>query len=117
MTDIYTQWSEENTIHSINRAKERAGLSRKKAEKMMNLARTRGIGYEGCRWSLDRMFLINRSNEVALALAYNGYCFIFNRETAECITMYPLPKHFGKKKTYYGTSDRKQNVRYEMMYA
>ena len=30
-------WNEENTLHSISRAKERAGLSRKKAEKMMNL--------------------------------------------------------------------------------
>ena len=106
MNNTYLQWEEENTYHSINRAKERAGLNRKKAEKMMDLARSRGIGFEDCKWSLDRMFLLNRTNDVALAIAYNGYCFIFNRESADCITMYPLPKHFGKKKTFYGEGKR-----------
>ncbi|MBQ8947740.1 MAG: hypothetical protein IJ058_13170 [Lachnospiraceae bacterium] len=98
------EWMEENSCHSIGRAKERAGLSRKKAEKMMNLARERGIGFEDCRWSLDRTFLLNRTNDVAVALAFNGYCFIFRRGTAECITMYQLPNHFGKKKTFYGSN-------------
>ncbi len=112
----YMQWEEENTYHSINRAKERAGLNRKKAEKMMELARSRGIGFEDCKWSLDRMFLINRTNEVAVALAYNGYCFIFNRDTADCITMYALPKYFGKKKTFYGNSNKRNAARCEMAY-
>ena len=110
------EWTEENSYHSIGRAKERAGLSRKKAEKMMNLARERGIGFEDCRWSLDRTFLLNRTNEVAVALAFNGYCFIFDRETCNCITMYLLPKTFGKKKTFYQSGKRKTN-RYELMYA
>lgn len=110
-------WNEESTQHSINRAKERAGLNRKKAEKMINLARERGQVFEDCRWSLDRRFLLTRTNEEALAVAYNGYCFIFSRQTADCITMYPLPKHFGKKKTFYSESQRKQPSRYDVMYA
>lgn len=114
---IYREWMEENSNHSIGRAKERAGLSRKKAEKMMSLARERGIGFEDCRWSLDRMFLLNRTNDMAVALAYNGYCFIFRRNTADCITMYPLPKHFGKKKTFYGEGKNSRYEGYELMYA
>ena len=112
----YMQWEEENTMHSLDRAKERAGFNRKKAEKMMELARTRGIGFEDCKWSLDRMFLLNRTNEAAIALAYNGYCFIFNRDTADCITMYALPKHFGKKKTFYSTGGKRNMCRYEIAY-
>ena len=101
---VYREYEEENSLHSIGRAKERAGLSRKRAEKMMNLARERGLGFEDCRWSIDRMFLLYRTNEVAVALALNGHCFKFKRGTADCLTMYPLPKHFGKKKTFYGNN-------------
>ncbi len=109
-------WTEENSYHSINRAKERAGLNRKKAEKMMSLARGRGIGYEDCKWSLDRQFLISRTTDTTVALAYNGYCFIFDRDTCNCITMYLLPKSFGKKKTFYKNS-RRDAFRCELMYA
>lgn len=97
-------WLTEDSVHSYNRAKERGGMSRKKAFKMMSLARERGITSESCRWSLDRNFLARRTNEVSLAIAYNGYCFIMDRMTMNCITIYPLPKHFGKKKTFYKTA-------------
>ena len=110
-------WNEENTLHSLRRAKERAGLSRKKAEKMMSLARERGIGFEDCKWSLDRTYLIQKSDAGKKALAYNGFCFIFDVDTYECITMFPLPKCFGKKKTFYSESRRKQSARYDIMYA
>ncbi len=90
-----------NSCHSYNRAKERAGLSRKRAERLMGLARQRGMGYEECKWNIDRKYLRNRYGEGSKAVAYNGFCFIFDTESLECITMYPLPKHFGKKKTFY----------------
>ncbi|MCR5595534.1 MAG: hypothetical protein K6G12_06785 [Lachnospiraceae bacterium] len=112
-----TLWMEENSYHSLSRAKERAGLNRKKAEKMINLARERGTGYEDCRWSIDRYFLLCRTNDVCLALAYNGFCFIFDRNTANCITMYPLPKDFGKKKTFYAKSNRRNIVHEMLQYA
>ncbi len=94
----------ENSYHSVVRAKERAGLNRKKAQKMMDLARERGIGYEECRWAIDRKFLECRTNDACKAIAYNGYCFIFDKVSLNCITMYCLPPRFGKKKSFY--SDR-----------
>lgn len=103
----------ENSRHSYVRAKERAGLSRKRAERLMELARYRGIGYEDCKWRLDKDYLMNRTGDGAKAVAYNGYCFILNSETLECITMYSLPKHFGKKKTFYAISDRHYTYVYE----
>ncbi len=110
-------WNEYNSQHSLERAKERAGLNRKRAEKMMSLARERGIGYEECKWSDDREYLLCKTDSLKVAKAYNGFCFIFDRTNQECVTMFALPKCFGKKKTYYAASERKMNARYEMMYA
>jgi hypothetical protein len=112
---ISTKENAENTHHSYVRAKERAGLSRKRAERLMELARYRGIGYEDCKWRLDKEFLMTRTGDGAKAVAYNGYCFILNSETLECITMYSLPKHFGKKKTFYEAGN-KNNIEFEEAY-
>lgn len=106
----------ENTYHSYVRAKERAGLSRKRAERLMELAKYRGIGYEDCKWRMDKNYLMNRTDERSKAVAYNGYCFILDSETLECITMYSLPRHFGKKKTFYGTESRNEIFEYEEAY-
>ena len=94
-------WLLEDSNHSYRRAKERAGLNKKRATKMMELAKHRGITSEGCRWSDDRKFLESRTNDEAIAMAFNGYCFIFERMTMNCITLFALPRCFGKKKTYY----------------
>lgn len=102
-----------NSCHSYKRAKERAGLSRKRAERMIELARVRGIECDDCSWSLDKQFLENKSDEGTKAVAYNGYCFILDRETLSCITMFGLPKHFGKKKTFYGSKNRDYRGKYE----
>ena len=106
----------ENTYHSYVRAKERAGLNRKRAERLMELAKYRGIGYEDCKWRMDKNYLMSRTDERSKAVAYNGYCFILDSETLECITMYSLPKHFGKKKTFYGTENRNEIFEYEEAY-
>ena len=42
-TDSFTDEYIYNSCHSYKRAKERAGLSRKRAERMIELARVRGI--------------------------------------------------------------------------
>ena len=99
-----------NSRHSIERAKERAGLNEKKAVKMIELARKRGIDSTGCKWSLDRNYLEKRSDGSTIALAYNGCCYIFDRTSMKCITMYVLPKWFGKKKTFYKTEPRRGRV-------
>ncbi len=105
---LYSGWLEEDTKHSISRAKERAGYNRKKAVKMMDLARTRGVRSEECRWSVDRKFLESKSDEQVVAVAFNGFCFVLDRDTMHCITMFSLPKCFGQKKTYYKSNDKKR---------
>ena len=105
---IYSGWLEEDTKLSLDRAKERAGLNRRRALKMMDLARKRGVRSDECRWKVDRDYLEGKSNEEVEAVAYNGMCFILDRDTLHCITMFPLPKDFGKKKTYYRTENRRE---------
>ena len=105
-----------NSCHSYRRCKERAGLSRKRAERMIELARERGIECDDCSWSIDKHFLEHKSDSVTKAVAYNGYCFILDRESLACITMFSLPKYFGKKKTFYGSKDRDFRMEYEMVY-
>lgn len=95
------------TTHSIIRAKERAGLNKRKAAKMMEIAKTRGIQSEDCTWSVDRRFLDSRTTDRSVAVAFNGFCFIFDREMTKCITMFRLPRNFGQKKTYYKADTRK----------
>ena len=113
----YTEEHIYNSRHSYDRAKERAGLNRKRAEKMIGLARVRGIEYEDCSWSLDKRYLQIRTDDKTKAVAYNGYCFIFNRETLQCVTMYSLPKRFGKKKTFYYTGKRAEMLESEYAWA
>lgn len=91
----------ENTQHCLDRMKERVGCNPKGAKRMLNLARERGVRYEDCRWSIDRRFLESKTDEYTEAIAYNGYCFIMEKSTQKCITVYSLPKYFGKKKVFY----------------
>lgn len=113
---LYSGWIEEDTKHSLIRAKERAGLNEKRARKMMELARQRGIRSEECRWNIDKEFLDSRCNEEVEAVAYNGYCFVLDRMTKHCITVFPLPKDFGKKKTYYRNRGRRENQSFRNQY-
>lgn len=106
----YSGWLLEDSKHSIERAKERGGLNRKKALKLMELAKKRGITCSDCTWSIDRNFLECRTNDKCIAIAYNGYCFVMDRDTMNCITMYPLPKYFGKKKTFYRDNNSRRQM-------
>ena len=95
-----------NSCHCYERAKERGVLNRKSAEQFIGLARARGIGYEECTRFMDKRYLMDRTTDNKKAVAYNGFGFIFNSETLECITIFNLPKDFGKKKTYHNSDNR-----------
>ena len=89
-----------STIHSIDRAKERAGINERKAEKMISLALERGKKSEDfTSWEKD--YLQNEAYDGCIAIAFNGYCYIVNND-GFCVTLYKLPSWFGKKKHYNG---------------
>lgn len=86
------------THHSLERTKERARLNTDSSLRMIKRAYDRGLGYERYH-SRERDFMLQRSGTDHVALAYNNFCFIFSNEGI-CITMFPLPEWFGKKKFY-----------------
>ena len=88
------------TLHSLERAKERMGLNKKAALKQIKHALERGKTYEQFS-SWEKNFLSKEAYGDCIAIAYNGFCYIFNNEN-DCITMYQLPVWFGKKKHFDG---------------
>lgn len=96
------------TVHSLDRAKERTGLNEKNAVKQIDLALRRGKSAESFT-SWERSFLTREANDNCTALAYDGFCYIVN-ENGFCVTMYPLPAWFGKKKHFSG-KERIRNMK------
>ena len=88
------------TIHCINRAKERAGVNEKRAERMVALAMERGKTADAFT-SWERSYLKGEETEEYIAVAFAGYCYLISY-TGHCVTMYPLPSWFGKKKHFDG---------------
>lgn len=88
------------TIHSLDRAKERAGLNEKRAERLISLALERGKTADKFT-SWERSYLKGEETEEYIAVAYAGYCYLISY-SGTCVTMYPLPAWFGKKKHYNG---------------
>lgn len=111
-----------STVHCLDRAKERAGFNERKAEKMIELALKRGKrAQDFSSWEHD--YLCAEACDECIAVAYNGYCYIINPE-GFCITLYPLPAWFGKKKHFNGKERIrdykkycKSNEYYEEQYA
>lgn len=99
------------TIHSIARAKERAGLNERRAYKMIDLALERGKTAEDFT-SWERDYLLNEGKADTTAIAYNNFCYIVSDE-GFCVTLYPLPAWFGKKKHFNG----KERIRNMKTYA
>lgn len=86
------------SIHSIERSKERIGLNAKRAERQIELAYKRGKRAADYSRSKDREYLERKSrNNHTEAVAYNGYCYIFDLNNKVCITVFPLPNKFDKK--------------------
>ena len=108
------------TYHSIERAKERFGINERKATKMIELALERGKTADKFT-SWEKEYLEGECRDGSFAIAYNNFCFIVSKGGV-CITLYPLPAWFGKKKRFDG-KERVRNAKkyngsfhYEMDY-
>lgn len=88
------------TQHSIQRMKERRGINRKATEKRIEQAISRGKKADDFS-SWERNFLQKEEYDNCTAIAYDGYCYIIS-ERGACVTLYQLPKWFGKKKHFDG---------------
>ncbi len=101
-------------LHCYKRAKERTGMNRKRTERMADLAKERGITFLECKRAADRKYLQHRTKGNTVAIAYNGCCFIMDKKDSECVTMYKLPKWFGKRKTLSRKKDDDQDWGYAL---
>ena len=107
-----------NTMHSIIRASERAGLKCNEAIRFTDLAIKNGQRAEElpCK---ERRYLESKETEPACsAILYNGYIFIVKDENT-CITLYMAPSWFLKKRHYDGKTrvrDAKKYLRYSASY-
>ena len=89
------------TIHGVSRAKERCNVKNvRSAEKNVSLAVQRGKRAEDCT-SWEREYLSKEAYDNCIAIAYNNFCYIVNADGI-CVTLYPLPAWFGKKKHFDG---------------
>lgn len=90
------------TYHGLERMKERVGVKNlKEAEHLASIVMERGDTFEDCRFKIDQEYLKNRTKNTQKAFAYNGFCYIINVKKGVIITVYQLPKSFGKKKANY----------------
>ena len=65
------------TFHNIERAKERIGLNSRNAEKKISQAFSRGkTAEEFTSW--ERSYLEKDAHGECVAMAYSGFCYIFN---------------------------------------
>ena len=98
--------------HSLERAKERQKLKNQRAaERNMDRALRNGKRAEDCS-SWERNFLLHESHDDCVAVAYNGFCYIFNEQDV-CVTLYPLPPWFEKKKRFVGKERIRDYKRYQ----
>ena len=102
------------TYHSIDRAKERAGLNERKATKMIELALERGKSASDFS-SMEKSYLDSEGYDGCTAIAYNNFCYIVN-ENGICVTLYPLPAWFGKKKRFDGKEKIRNPKKYSKNY-
>lgn len=89
------------TVHGVSRAKDRCNVKNvRSAEKNVTLAIQRGKRAEDLT-SWEREYLRKEAHDDCTAIAYNNFCYIVNASGA-CVTLYPLPAWFGKKKHFNG---------------
>lgn len=102
------------TYHSISRTKERANVGEKSAIKMISHAKERGK--EATKLpSRERKYLESKESVGKHAIYYAGYCFIFNSSDT-CITMFSVPKWFGKKASFAGKESIRNIKKYYKCY-
>ena len=88
----------EASYHSIVRANERTRYSGDTAVRFIENGLQRGKAADEFSQDENR-YLKRASNRGCTALAYNGFCLIVNGE-GKCVTLFPLPAWFGKKRFY-----------------
>lgn len=89
------------TMHGVDRIKERCNLkNQRSAVKSIKLALKRGKRAEDFT-SWERDYLSKEAYGDCFAIAYNSFCYIVNSQ-GSCVTVYPLPAWFGKKKHFDG---------------
>ena len=94
------------TSHAIQRTQERAVLNIKSAERLISKAVERGKSVEAF-WGKEKNYLFKKEMEgKCKVLVYQSYFFILDC-MGNCMTMYPAPKWFGKRKYH----DGKQKIR------
>lgn len=96
------------TYHSIQRANERTRYNGKSAIRFIENGIARGKTAEDFTQE-ERKFLLNTPYDNCIAKAYNGFCLIIS-EDGECVTLYPLPEWFGKRR-YYNEKNRIRNAK------
>ena len=96
------------TRHSIQRARERLGLHEKRAQRVIELAYTRGKRIEDFRGG-DCRYLRSLCEEGLDPVVYQGAIYIFSADGV-CVTLYPVPRWFGTRRNYDG-KERIRNVR------
>ena len=96
------------TYHSIQRANERTRYNGKSAIRFISNGIERGKTANDFTQS-ERKYLLDKQHDNCIAKAYNGFCLIIN-EVGECVTIYPLPEWFGKKR-YYKEKSRIRNAK------
>ncbi len=84
------------TNHSLERAKERRNLKQHAAKRDIKRAFENGKRAEDFS-SWERQYLL-KAQKGCVAVAYNGYCYLFDEDDARCITLYRLPPWFGQNK-------------------
>ena len=104
------------TVHGMDRALERIGLRRSKAEAFLEAGVTYGKTAESFKLAADRKYLESKSSEGIVAKVHQGYCFIVSTEWNGCITVYKLPDWFGKTHRYNGKKKIRNPMRYSRKY-
>lgn len=87
--------------HCVQRLEERAVLKRESAEISVQKAFDKGLTAYNCK-AIEKKYLQEKSSDLIIAVAYNGLCYIFDRESHICITAYTLPRWFGRDILYEG---------------
>jgi hypothetical protein len=84
------------TKHATNRIKERIGIPKSSAEKMGNLALTKGICHNQTSGSFRKYFdfLYLSHGNANNVRVYGEMVYLFNNETL--ITVFPLPNEYKK---------------------
>ena len=93
------------TTHGLLRTKERTGFNEKASIRLIKNAAIRAPAGETLS-KRDRDYLLRKEVGGHRAIVYNAHCYIMSYDNY-IITMFPVPKWFGKKEYY----DRKHKVR------